>query len=93
MDSTYHDTGGSTVIGRVGQVQCGPQPARFLQFWRTRGLPRVGWGVVTAGYGDLFKVTGVPNDEDSWFMATFSGTSNASPLVAGTVACLQERDT
>lgn len=50
-----------------------------------------GWGrgVVTAGYGDLYKLAGVPNDEDSWFTSTFSGTSSASPIVAGTVACLQ----
>lgn len=46
-----------------------------------------GWGreVVSAGYGDLYA----GNGEDEWFTNTFSGTSSASPIVAGVVACLQ----
>jgi hypothetical protein len=46
-----------------------------------------GWGreVVTTGYGDL---QGGPN-EDVWYTRTFSGTSSASPIVVGAVACVQ----
>lgn len=50
-----------------------------------------GWGrgVVTAGYGDLFKCSGALQDEDYWYTEQFSGTSSASPIVTGVIACLQ----
>ena len=50
-----------------------------------------GWGrgVVTTGYNDLFKHPTQPLNEDYWYTATFSGTSSASPIVVGAVACLQ----
>lgn len=46
-----------------------------------------GWGreVTTCGYGDL---QGGAN-EDEWYTDRFSGTSSASPVVVGTLACLQ----
>ena len=46
-----------------------------------------GWGrdVVTTGYGNLQGGT----DENKWYTRTFSGTSSASPIVVGAVACLQ----
>ncbi|GAB4100722.1 S8 family serine peptidase [Sinomonas halotolerans] len=46
-----------------------------------------GWGreVTTTGYGGL---QGGPN-EDLWYTDTFSGTSSASPIVVGAVACYQ----
>lgn len=46
-----------------------------------------GWGreVTSAGYGDLQGGA----DEDLWYSDTFSGTSSASPIVVGTLACLQ----
>jgi subtilisin family serine protease len=44
-----------------------------------------GWHVTTLGYGDA---QGGPN-ENSWYTLRFSGTSSASPIVAGAVACLQ----
>lgn len=49
-----------------------------------------GWGrsVVTCGYGDDYKDTSDPYDEDFWYSRTFSGTSSASPIVAGAIACL-----
>lgn len=50
-------------------------------------LDAQGWGreVTTAGYGDL---QGGP-DEDSWYTDQFSGTSSASPIVVGALACVQ----
>jgi hypothetical protein len=50
-----------------------------------------GWGrgVVTAGYGDLFRYSETPLDENYWYTNKFSGTSSASPIIAGTIACLQ----
>ena len=46
-----------------------------------------GWGreVTTCGYGDLQGGT----NEDLWYTDTFSGTSSASPIITGTIACLQ----
>jgi subtilisin family serine protease len=46
-----------------------------------------GWGeeVTTCGYGDLQ----MGSDEDLWYTDTFAGTSSASPIVVGAVACLQ----
>ncbi len=47
-----------------------------------------GWGreVTTAGYGDLFYPGG---DELQWYTSVFSGTSSATPIVSGAVACIQ----
>jgi len=46
-----------------------------------------GWGqeVVTTGYGCM---QGGP-DEDKWYMGDFGGTSAASAMIAGALACLQ----
>jgi Repeat of unknown function (DUF5648)/Subtilase family len=46
-----------------------------------------GWGreVTTCGYGDLQGGT----DANVWYTDRFSGTSSASPIVVGSVACLQ----
>ncbi|MEV6279883.1 S8 family peptidase [Nocardia sp. NPDC051832] len=46
-----------------------------------------GWGreVTTTGYGDLQG----GDDEDYWYTDTFSGTSSASPIVVGAIACYQ----
>lgn len=50
-----------------------------------------GWGrnVVTAGYGDLFRLADAPEDDGYWYTNTFGGTSSASPIVAAAVTCLQ----
>ncbi|SDE84901.1 Serine protease, subtilisin family [Pricia antarctica] len=48
-----------------------------------------GWGqgVTTCGYGNI---TGTdPNNKNEWYTHFFNGTSSASPIVTGTVACLQ----
>lgn len=46
-----------------------------------------GWGreVTSTGYGDL---QGGPN-RNLWYTDTFSGTSSASPIVVGALACVQ----
>jgi hypothetical protein len=46
-----------------------------------------GWHVTTLGYGDAQSGT----SENTWYTLRFSGTSSASPIVAGAVACLQGR--
>jgi hypothetical protein len=46
-----------------------------------------GWGreVTTTGYGDLQG----GNNRDLWYTDTFAGTSSASPIVVGVLACVQ----
>lgn len=46
-----------------------------------------GWGreVTTTGYGDLQG----GSNEDLWYTDRFSGTSSASPIVVGALACVQ----
>lgn len=46
-----------------------------------------GWGreVTSTGYGDLQGGT----NQDLWYTASFSGTSSASPIVVGALACVQ----
>ncbi|MEP3211145.1 MAG: S8 family peptidase [Maribacter sp.] len=48
-----------------------------------------GWGrgVTTCGYGQIRGAN--PNNMNEWYTNFFSGTSSASPIVTGTVACLQ----
>lgn len=48
-----------------------------------------GWGfhVATLGYGDLQGDA----SENKWYSLRFSGTSSASPIVTGAVACVQGR--
>jgi Subtilase family len=46
-----------------------------------------GWGreVTTLGYGDLQN----GGSEDRWYADEFAGTSSASPIIVGALACLQ----
>jgi hypothetical protein len=46
-----------------------------------------GWHVTTLGYGDAQG----GGSENTWYTVRFSGTSSASPIVTGAVACLQGR--
>lgn len=47
-----------------------------------------GWGreVTSTGYGDL---QGGRSDETRWYTNTFAGTSSATPVVVGALACVQ----
>lgn len=58
----------------------------FSNYGERVNLQGYGSDVYTTGYGDLYG-----NIEDSFYTASFSGTSSASPIVAGSVACLQGR--
>lgn len=44
-----------------------------------------GWHVTSTGYGDAQGGA----EEKSWYTHRFSGTSSASPIVTGAVACIQ----
>ncbi|MEV0708559.1 S8 family peptidase [Nocardia aurea] len=64
-------------------------PARSRLAFSNYGsrLDSQGWGmeVTTTGYGDLQG----GGDEDYWYTDQFSGTSSASPIVVGAIACYQ----
>ena len=45
----------------------------------------MGREVTTLGYGDLQN----GGSEDRWYADEFAGTSSASPIVVGALACLQ----
>ncbi len=80
---------GAMIIGAGGAYAGGPWPAGDLQRLSFSSYgPRFdlqGWGedVVTTGYSDLYSAMG-PN---YYYTSTFSGTSSASPIVAGAAAC------
>ncbi len=70
-------------------VAAGSSQGRAPMCWTNYGSrPDVhGWGenVVTLGYGDRFN----GGTENTYYTATFSGTSSASPIITGAAASLQ----
>lgn len=101
LDSAIYSTGngghwpfrpendsGAIMVG-AGAPPSFPNPrARldFSNFGRTVDLQGWGYTVVTAGYGGLYNAEG----KNRWYTATFSGTSSASPMVAGAAAAIQQ---
>jgi hypothetical protein len=65
----------------------GPDRSRLDFSNHGRRLDAQGWGreVTSTGYGDLQG----GSDRDLWYSDQFSGTSSASPIIVGTVGCLQ----
>lgn len=59
----------------------------FSNYGERVNVQGYGSNVYSTGYGGLYG-GGV---EDSFYTASFSGTSSASPIITGTVACLQGR--
>ncbi len=80
---SYRDSGAIIVGG-------GTSTNRAPKCWTNYGsrLDVQGWGenVRTLGYGDI-KVNG--SDQRQWYATSFSGTSSASPIVAGAVVNIQ----
>jgi len=63
----------------------GPDRSRLGFSNYGRRVDAQGWGreVTTTGYGDLQS-----GSQDRWYTDTFSGTSSASPIVTGVLACV-----
>jgi hypothetical protein len=79
---------GAILVGAGAPPQM-PNPRSRLDFSNygaTVDLQGYGLLVVTTGYGDLYNTEG----SNRFFTATFSGTSSASPIVAGAAALLQQ---
>jgi hypothetical protein len=58
----------------------------FSNYGQRVNLQGYGREVYTTGYGDYWNGDG---DVNQYYTASFSGTSSASPIVAGAVTCLQ----
>ena len=58
-----------------------------LELRKTVNVQAWGWHVTTLGYGDAQG----GSSENTWYTLRFSGTSSASPIITGAVACLQGR--
>ena len=90
LDSlTWLADSGAIIVGAGGAYTGGGWPAGDLErlsFSDYGSRVNVqGWGedVYTTGYGDLYSAGGV----NYYYTDDFSGTSSASPIVAGAVAC------
>ncbi|HEV7666968.1 MAG TPA: S8 family serine peptidase [Thermoanaerobaculia bacterium] len=59
----------------------------FSNYGKIVNVQAWGWNVATLGYGDAQG----GDSENRWYTLRFSGTSSASPIVTGAVACLQGR--
>ncbi|MDH3494113.1 MAG: S8 family serine peptidase [Acidobacteriota bacterium] len=58
----------------------------FSNYGKIVNVQAWGYHVTTLGYGDLQG-----GSQNRWYTLRFSGTSSASPIVTGAVACLQGR--
>lgn len=59
----------------------------FSNYGKIVNVQAWGWHVTTLGYGDAQGGA----SQNNWYTLRFSGTSSASPIVTGSVACLQGR--
>lgn len=77
---------GAPIEGLHGS-QHGPVRSRLPFSNYGEAIDVQGWGeeVTTTGYGDLYR----GSNQNEWYTRSFGGTSSASPIVAGAIACLQ----
>lgn len=59
----------------------------FSNYGKIVNVQAWGWHVTSLGYGDAQGGA----SENTWYTLRFSGTSSASPIVTGAVACIQGR--
>jgi hypothetical protein len=82
----WYGNSGAIIVG-AGGASMGPNADRQRLSFSSYGsrFDLQGWGenVVTAGYSDLYDDEG----KNYYYTGTFDGTSSASPVVAGAVAC------
>ncbi|MGH8016213.1 MAG: S8 family serine peptidase, partial [Candidatus Zixiibacteriota bacterium] len=64
------------------------QRESFSNYGERVNLQGYGSDVYSTGYGGLYSGGGL---EDSFYTASFSGTSSASPIITGSAVCLQGR--
>jgi len=86
---TWHGNSGAIIVGAGGAYPGGTwtqgdlAKLNFSSFGRRFDLQGWGENVTTTGYGNLYSAEGY----NYWYRRDFDGTSSASPVVAGAVAC------
>jgi serine protease len=90
FDRTVRDSG-AIIVGAGLPPASGADRQRigFSTFGSRVDLQGWGISVMTTGYGDFYRNPDDPTNPDFWYTDFFSGTSSASPIVAGAVANLQ----
>lgn len=86
FDTTFRNS--HAIICGAGYPPYPGNPDRYRLGFSNYGarvnLQGYGISVYSTGYGDLYN----GGSKDSWYTSGFSGTSSASPIVTGSVACL-----
>ncbi|KPJ65533.1 hypothetical protein AMJ44_10005 [candidate division WOR-1 bacterium DG_54_3] len=86
---TWFGNSGAIIVGAGGAYPGGTWPQGdleklpFSSYGRRFDLQGWGENVTTTGYGNLYSAEGY----NYWYRRDFDGTSSASPVVAGAVAC------
>ena len=86
---TWYGNSGAIIVGAGGVYPGGTWPQGdlakldFSSFGSRFDLQGWGENVTTTGYGNLYSAEGY----NYWYRRDFDGTSSASPVVAGAVAC------
>ncbi len=90
FNRTVQDSG-AIIVGAGNPPDSGADRQRsgFSSYGSRIDLQGWGFGVATTGRGDLYKNSDNSNNPDFWYTQRFSGTSSASPIVAGAAADLQ----
>lgn len=70
---------------RYGKIGVPRSRIWFSNYGKILSVQAWGWHVTSTGYGDAQG----GKDENRWYTLRFSGTSSASPIVTGSVACVQ----
>ena len=70
---------------RTGEIYVDRARCGFSNYGKRIDVQGWGWEVTTTGYGDLQG----GSSENMWYTDEFSGTSSASPIVVGALACVQ----
>ena len=84
--TNYFDNDGTG--SGTGYTKIGVPRSRiwFSNYGKIVNVQAWGWHVTTLGYGDAQG-----GAQNRWYTLRFSGTSSASPIVTGAVACIQGR--